>query len=98
MDNSLSFISGCSIKFSPPPIIPEIPADGSLSFLKFNNRILNKDLGQEIGLLYSVNGGEIQKASFQTVTAESPSVNMSVLASIGGIKYNIERYTPYRRR
>lgn len=53
-----------------------------ISFLKFHQRLLSKDLGQEIGIHYSVNDGEIEKFSFQTVTETSPSVNWGVTGVI----------------
>lgn len=57
-------------------------SSNKISFIKFHQRLLNKDLGQEIGIHYSINDGEIEKFSFQTVTETSPSVNWGVMGII----------------
>ena len=64
-------------------------SSNKMSFLKFHQRILNKDLGQEIGIHYSVNDGEIEKFSFQTVTETSPSVSWEVLGVISNYQYGL---------
>lgn len=93
-DNILPIVAGVRVgleearKNEKPDENPdENPTDKALRFLKFNNRVLNKDLGQEIGLLYSINGGEIQKASFQTVTSETLGSNRSVLSALDQFRY-----------